>query len=277
MTTTIIWAVYFGAKAITAVFISSTKKNSDPDNPHNAILRKSMSCWANEEAKAAQCERERQRQELLEKETRRLEETEALTQKLQELQNQKVEIPEELTKPSDINFILLDTPKVDDYVNTIEITLVPEVSQTIKMIPNPHCHIMSHDDSLFCIHCGQKISKPQVDSQPPVAPTPSQIYCPYCHQQNPAGSTFCTNCGKSMIKPAHASALKANIPQVRYANESMKKWELNPYENVLHSRHEISLLQRDGGKFAYYMEVTNQRLLFTREGNGAKRWAWLPE
>jgi len=42
-----------------------------------------------------------------------------------------------------------------------------------------------------------------------------------------------------------------------------------PGEKSLHSRQPVALLQPQGGKFTYYMEVTNQRILLFREGSGA--------
>ena len=62
----------------------------------------------------------------------------------------------------------------------------------------------------------------------------------------------------------------ASTAQVRYADESMKKWEMRPGEQSMRGRHEIVMLQPNGGKFAYHMEVTNQRILFYRESSASK-------
>ena len=64
--------------------------------------------------------------------------------------------------------------------------------------------------------------------------------------------------------------LNAGATQVRYADESMKKWEMRPGEQSVRGRHEIVLLQPNGGKFAYHMEVTSQRILFYRESAASK-------
>ena len=48
----------------------------------------------------------------------------------------------------------------------------------------PHCYQANSADSLFCEHCGQKLTKPQ----------PAGL-CPQCRHQNTADSTFCQNCG----------------------------------------------------------------------------------
>ena len=67
-----------------------------------------------------------------------------------------------------------------------------------------------------------------------------------------------------------APQASASTAQVRYADESMKKWEMRPGEQNMRNRHEIVMLQPNGGKFAYHMEVTNQRILFYRESSASK-------
>lgn len=104
----------------------------------------------------------------------------------------------------------------------------------------------------------------------PVQPRPAQVYCPYCRQLNEAGSQFCANCGQRIAAPQPAPRASAGGAQVRLANESMKKWEMRPGEQSMRGRHEIVLLQPDGGKFAYQMEVTNQRILLYRESAASR-------
>lgn len=109
---------------------------------------------------------------------------------------------------------------------------------------------------------------------------PAQISCPYCRVLNRAGSVYCSNCGQKMTvkppvapPPQPAAPVRATTAQVRYADESMKTWDKLPDEYTLRVKHEIQLLQPNGGKYAYYMEVTNRRILITRESSGAKNAA----
>lgn len=126
--------------------------------------------------------------------------------------------------------------------------------------------------SQFCANCGQKLAVEKA------APKPAQIACPHCHDLNDADSQFCSNCGQRMTaaktapQPQAVPAPQPQAPaaQVRYADESMKKWEMLPGEKTVRADHEIVLLQPDGGKYAYYMEVTNKRVLLTRESSGSK-------
>lgn len=104
----------------------------------------------------------------------------------------------------------------------------------------------------------------------PVQPKPMRTYCPHCGQPNTAGSQFCENCGQKMTAPQTVPQPQAGGAQARYADESMKKWEMLPGEQSMRSRHEIVMLQPNGGKFAYHMEATNQRILFYRESAASK-------
>lgn len=186
-----------------------------------------------EEAEQALLEKERLRQEKIEQERKRQREIAELLRKLQELQSQKPDIPE----PVEGNgFVMRE----------------PAASVQPKSAPVP-----------------------PVSTPTPAQPKPAQMYCSHCGRPNPAGSQFCSNCGQRMNVP-HASATPTRAPsnpgvsQVRYADESMKKWEMRPGEQSIRGRHEIVLLQPDGGKFAYHMEVTNQRILFYRESAASK-------
>lgn len=113
---------------------------------------------------------------------------------------------------------------------------------------------------------------PAAPQPQPVQPRPAQTLCPHCGQPNAAGSTFCSNCGQRMTAPKAVPQpqASASTAQVRYADESMKKWEMRPGEQSMRGRHEIVMLQPNGGKFAYHMEVTNQRILFYRESSASK-------
>ena len=186
-----------------------------------------------EEAEQELLEKERLRQEMILREKKRQQEIAELQRKLQELQSQKTEIPEAV--------------KGDGFVMR-----EPAAPAQPKAAPVP-----------------------PVSTPTSVQSKPAQMYCPHCGRPNPAGSQFCSNCGQRMNVP-HASATPTRAPsnpgvsQVRYADESMKKWEMRPGEQSVRGRHEIVLLQPNGGKFAYHMEVTNQRILFYRESAASK-------
>ena len=186
-----------------------------------------------EEAEQELLEKERLRQEMILREKKRQQEIAELQRKLQELQSQKTEIPEAV--------------KGDGFVMR-----EPAAPAQPKAAPVP-----------------------PVSTPTSVQSKPAQMYCPHCGRPNPAGSQFCSNCGQRMNVP-HTSATPTRAPsnpgvsQVRYADESMKKWEMRPGEQSVRGRHEIVLLQPNGGKFAYHMEVTNQRILFYRESAASK-------
>lgn len=216
-----------------------------------------------EEAEAAAREKERQRLEKIEQEKKRLEEIAALQRKLQELQSQKIVIPDEPGKTTGDNFVMYDKPAAQPKPAPAQ--------QAPQMAACPHCKAMNIAGSMFCANCGQSMSKPQPAQ-------PARVSCPHCHALNEASSVFCSNCGQKMTaKPPVAPPPKPVTPvqttaaQVRYADESMKKWEMLPGEETKRKNHPITLLQPDGGrKFSYYMEVTNKRILLTREGNFSK-------
>ncbi|MDO5327939.1 MAG: zinc-ribbon domain-containing protein [Clostridia bacterium] len=186
-----------------------------------------------EEAEQALLEKERLRQEKIEQERKRQREIAELQRKLQELQSQKPDIPE----PVEGNGFVMREPAAS----------VQPKAATV----------------------------PPVSTPTPAQSKPERMYCPHCGGPNPAGSQFCSNCGQRMNMP-HSSATptpapsSAGLSQVRYADESMKKWEMRPGEQSVRGRHEIVLLQPNGGKFAYHMEVTNQRILFYRESAASK-------
>lgn len=186
-----------------------------------------------EEAEQALLEKERLRQEKIEQEKRRQREIAELQRKLQELQSQKPDIPEPVNGD---NFVMREPA-------------APVQPKPAPAAPQPQ----------------------------PVQPRPAQTLCPHCGQSNAAGSMFCANCGQKMsatYQPAPQSQPapqpQAVVAQVRYADESMKKWEMRPGEQNMRNRHEIVMLQPNGGKFAYHMEITNQRILFYRESAASK-------
>lgn len=218
-----------------------------------------------EEAEAAQREKERKRQELIEQEKRRRAEIEELQRKLRELENQKVDIPEEPGVTVGKDFVMYDPPKPVDQARAA--AEKPAFASNPTKISCPHCHTMNVADSLFCENCGKQMSAPKTEPKPQPASKPSGVSCPHCHHLNTPGSLFCESCGKKMIGGQPAQASHA---QVRYADESMKKWEKRPGEITVRGNHEILMLQPNGGKYAYYMEVTNQRILLTRESSAAK-------
>ena len=186
-----------------------------------------------EEAEQALLEKERLRQEKIEQEKRRQREIAELQRKLQELQSQKPDIPEPVNGD---NFVMREPA-------------APVQPKPASAAPQPQ----------------------------PVQPRPAQTFCPHCGQSNAAGSMFCANCGQKMSatyqpapQPQPSPQPQAVVAQVRYADESMKKWEMRPGEQNMRNRHEIVMLQPNGGKFAYSMEVTNQRILLYRESAASK-------
>ena len=218
-----------------------------------------------DEAEQARLEQERLRQEKIEQEKRRQQEIAELQRKLQELQGQRVDIPD----VSGDGFVMRGSSQ----------------PQTAGMIACPQCKAMCPAESQFCPSCGQRLAAP---AQPKMS---DMVACPHCHMMNVAGVLFCANCGQRMGAPAApqpqpapqsrpapqpapqpqpTAQAPANAAQVFHAGESMKKWEMLPGEQTLRGRHEIVLLQPNGGKFAYSMEVTNQRILLYRESAASK-------
>lgn len=228
-----------------------------------------------EEEEAAQREKERKRQELLEQEKRRQAEIAELQRKLRELQNQKVNIPEESGKTLGDNFVMYDAPKPTNRNNAPAAkpaSTQPQAEPKASKISCPHCRTMNAAGSVFCEACGKKLTAPKVDPKSQTAPRPSGVTCPNCRHLNKPGSMFCENCGRKIVggqTPQNATP-RSGIEQVRYADDAMKKWEMGPGEKTVRGRHEIDMLKPKGGKYAYYMEVTNRRILLTRESKGAK-------
>lgn len=184
-----------------------------------------------EEAEQALLEKERLRQEKIKQEQKRQQEIAELQRKLQELQRQRPDTPE----PVNGDGFVMHEAAVASQARTNPVTATP-------------------------------------------ASQPVQLYCPHCGQANAADSKFCANCGQqirvarataSASSPAPAAQAHAGTA-VRYADESMKAWEKRPNEYTIYVRQEIKLLQPNEGKFAYSMEVTDQRILLTREKSSSK-------
>lgn len=231
-----------------------------------------------EEAEAAIREQERIRLEKIEQEKKRLEEIAELQRKIEELQKQKIIIPEAPGTATGDGFVMYDKPKTDAAKPAAPVQ--PAKPETPALTRCPHCNLFISAGREVCSNCGKPVNA--------AAKTPSQpnvkVPCPHCHTLNVSGSVYCSNCGQKMttkhpvtppqpaapVQPATpaqpATPPQAAAAQVRYADESMKKWEKLPGEETKCKDHSIKLLQPDGGKkFAYYMEVTNKRILFTRE------------
>ena len=192
----------------------------------NIILEKKRK----EEAEAALLEKERQRQERIAQEKRRQEEIAQLQRRLQELQNQSAAAQKEPNEVKGDTFVMYDAPKAAVNPQPSPAPVKPQPAQIVC----PHCRQLNKPDSLFCEHCGQRLSSQQPAVQP-------------------------------QTRTAPATRSRVSAAQVRYADENMKKWELQPDEKVVYSSHEIQLLQPDlGRKYQYSMQVTNKRILFTR-------------
>ncbi len=197
-----------------------------------------------EEAERARLEEERQRQERIEQERRRQEEIAALQRKLKELQSQRVSVPEDPDEVRGDNFVMRESGSGKDSASRP--AAQPASAQSANMISCPYCHQMNAADSQFCSNCGQRIVR---QSQPAAQPQPVPRPAP---------------------QPQPVPQPRGNSSQVRFADESMKEWQMLPGETSVRPRHEIQILQpKLGRKFAYYMEVTDKRILLTRESAAA--------
>lgn len=182
-----------------------------------------------EEAEQALQEQERLRQEKLEQEKQRQQEIADLQRRLEELQRQSAPVPE---KPTQTESFVAAPKKVPSFYTD---------------------------------------PAPAAPAQPKPAAGP---VCPSCRRTNSPDARFCENCGASLTQPVRqAQAAPAapvrpasNASAVRYAPEGTKKWEKLPGENTLWNRVEITLLQPAPEKrTAYFMEVTDKRILLSRE------------
>ena len=240
----------------------------------NIILEKKRK----EEAEAAEREKERKRRELLEQEKRRQAEIAELQRKLRELQNQKINIPEESGTTVGSNFVMYDAPKPTNKTSAPAakpVSAQPQAASRPSGISCPNCRTMNVAGSQFCESCGKKLTAPSAEPKPQPAPRPSGVTCPNCRHLNQPGSMFCESCGRKIVggQTAQSPAPRSGSAQVRYAEDTMKEWQMVPGETSIRARHEIEMRQPDGGKYAYYMEVTNRRILLTRESKRAKNAA----
>ena len=177
--------------------------------------------------------KEEAEQAILAKERERLEKIEQEKRRLEEI----AELQRKIAELQSQTIVIPDAP----------VQPAPEKPQAPEMVSCPHCHLMNVATSQYCANCGQRISKrSQQQSTPQAAPQPVQPV------------------SRPEPQPQSAEA------QVRCADESMEEWEKLPGEETEQNNHEIILLQPDGGKYAYYMEVTNKRILFMRESTGSK-------
>ena len=151
----------------------------------------------------------------------------------------------------------------------------------------PHCNQVNEVGNVFCSVCGQRIPKEQPVSKPqpvPTQPKTGKVACPHCHYLDDAGSMFCSNCGKKMdaaAQPSVSASASRTVTQsqvsgaqVQYADESMDEWELLPGEameryKVLEKEVQIIEPQVDR-KYTYNIQVTNKRILLSRQSAFAK-------
>ena len=157
----------------------------------------------------------------------------------------------------------------------------PKVSapQEPAQIICPRCGEANTAGSGFCLKCGNKLSKPEPEPKVSAPQEPAQIICPRCGEANPADSAFCLKCGHKLSGPkpepevfsAPAPKPERTPEQVCYADESMKKWEMLPGEKVIKNSHETVILQPETDKKSvYYMEITDRRILFSKESAFSK-------
>ena len=135
----------------------------------------------------------------------------------------------------------------------------------MRIIACPHCHKWTDGNFSHCVHCNQ----PSVASaaQPMPQPVPRPVPQP---APRPVPQPAPQPAPRPVQQPAPQPAPQpTGAAQVRYVDESVKKWELFPGENILWSSDEVPMLQPAGGKFVYSMKVTERRILLSREKLGA--------
>ena len=110
------------------------------------------------------------------------------------------------------------------------------------------------------------------------APRQSVSHCPHCNAANSTDSVFCAECGQRISGTAAKATPQPAAPrpqktagQVRFMDPSAKVWDAVPGEETVRNSHEITLLQPEkSGKYYYCMEVTNKRILITRQHVAAR-------
>lgn len=233
-----------------------------------------------DEARAALLEQMRKREEQLAQEKRRQEEIAQLQRRLQELQSQTPPAPEPVKGDG---FVMREVTPPQPAPKPPERPAAPPAKAKKTC---PWCLTENDGDTVFCLQCGKRVTPPQPAPKPPERPAappaaPAKKPCPYCQTLNDGDTVFCVSCGQRMdrsapVRPAPpAQPLRPATPppaqprpenQVKEAPEGTKKWEMRPGEKMLYNRQEATLLEPvKSGKMKYYMEVTNQRILFSRE------------
>lgn len=239
-----------------------------------------------EEAEAARLERERQEKERLERERQerlkqeqeqqeklkqerlRQQKIEELQRQLQELQNQSA--PKTQTVP------VVPVKPASEPARTVT---VKQTTQSPKTLVCSHCGKVNVGESQFCGGCGQRLTAKQT-----AAPQSSQsAVCPKCGKVNVGGSQFCGGCGQRLgtsqsvqrtapvQTPQRTAPVSQTSGQVRYVDGTVKQWVLEDGEKSVSKCREIALLKPDAGKKqTVYMEITNRRILLTRESTTSK-------
>lgn len=188
-------------------------------------------------------EKERLRQAQIEQEKQRQQEIAELERKLQELKSRPVA---EAPDVKGDGFVMYDTPKAAPAPAPKPAAAPAAPAQTAARITCPHCKGMNTADSVFCSSCGQRLT-----AAPAAAKPASQAAAP--------------------ARPAAAPQPQKTAGQVRFMDPSAKLWDAVPGEETIRKSHEILLLQPEkSGKYCYCMEVTNKRILITRQHAAAR-------
>lgn len=223
-----------------------------------------------EEAEAARVERERQEKERLERERqerlkREQEQQEKLKQerlhqqKIEELQRQLRELQNQTASGTTVvqgdNFTMRNPVKAQQ---TTPVAPTKPVSEPVRTVT-------------------VKTAATQT------APKAQTTYCPHCGKANGASGQFCCGCGQRLgvTQTAQRTAPVQNTQrtapasqtfgQVRHVDSTVKQWVLEDGEKSVSRCREIALLQPDAGKKqTVYMEITNRRILLTRESTASK-------
>lgn len=140
----------------------------------------------------------------------------------------------------------------------------------------PHCHKWTNTDFTHCVHCYKSVNpsapRPVPQAGGTTAPVlvsqaaPKPVSAP---KPAPAPVSY------AAPQPVSAPAPKASAAQVRYADESVKNWDLLPGEKSVKGRHAVGLLKPEGGKFTYHMQVTDRRILMWKESNRSTNFGYV--
>lgn len=204
---------------------------------------------------------EQEQQEKLKQERLRRQKIEELQRQSQELQNQ-----------SGGNPTVVPVKPASEPART-------QTTQSPQTLVCSKCGKVNVGESQFCGGCGQRLTAKQT-----AAPQSSQsAVCPHCGKVNVGESQFCGGCGQrlgtsrsvqrtSPVQTAQRTApVSQTSGQVRYADSTVKQWVLEDGEKSVSKCREIALLKPDAGKKqTVYMEITNRRILLTRESTTSK-------